>query len=124
MNDSKDTVAGRHVLLVDGSGFIFRAFYSLPPLTRGDGTPVNAVLGFCNMLYKLERDTDCDALVMLFDTARVTFRNDIYPEYKANRDAPPEELIPQFALIREATEAFGLPSIEMAGYEADDLIAT
>ncbi|MDP6516157.1 MAG: DNA polymerase I [Alphaproteobacteria bacterium] len=124
MNDSRDTVAPRHVYLVDGSGFIFRAFYSLPPLTRSDGTPVNAVLGYCNMIHKLERESDCDALVVLFDTARATFRNDIYPDYKANREAPPEELIPQFSLIREATRAFGLPSVEMAGYEADDLIAT
>jgi len=115
---------GRHIYLVDGSGFIFRAFHALPPLTRGDGTPVNAVLGFCNMIYKLERDADCDAMVVLFDTARVTFRNDIYPDYKANRPPPPEELVPQFPLIRDAVRAFGLPCIELAGYEADDLIAT
>ena len=114
----------RKVCLVDGSGFIFRAFHALPPLTRGDGTPVNAVLGYCNMIYKLARDQDCDAFAVLFDTARTTFRTDIYPEYKANRPPPPEELIPQFPLIRDATRAFGLPSIEMAGFEADDLIAT
>ena len=112
------------ICLVDGSGFIFRAFHALPPLTRGDGTPVNAVLGYCNMIYKLARDQDCDAFAVLFDTARTTFRTDIYPEYKANRPPPPEELIPQFPLIRDATRAFGLPSIEMAGFEADDLIAT
>ena len=114
----------RKICLVDGSGFIFRAFHALPPLTRGDGTPVNAVLGYCNMIYKLARDQDCDAFAVLFDTARTTFRTDIYPEYKANRPPPPEELIPQFPLIRDATRAFGLPSIEMAGFEADDLIAT
>ena len=114
----------RKFCLVDGSGFIFRAFHALPPLTRGDGTPVNAVLGYCNMIYKLARDQDCDAFAVLFDTARTTFRTDIYPEYKANRPPPPEELIPQFPLIRDATRAFGLPSIEMAGFEADDLIAT
>ena len=114
----------RKVCLVDGSGFIFRAFHALPPLTRGDGTPVNAVLGYCNMIYKLARDQECDAFVVLFDTSRKTFRSDIYPDYKANRPPPPEELIPQFPLIRDATRAFGLPSIEMVGYEADDLIAT
>jgi len=114
----------RNVCLVDGSGFIFRAFHALPPLTRSDGTPVNAVLGFCNMIYRLARDQDCDAIAVLFDTARTTFRNDIYEDYKANRPDPPEELVPQFPLIRDATRAFGLPSIEMPGYEADDLIAT
>ena len=115
---------GRHIYLVDGSGFIFRAFHALPPMNRRDGTPTNAVLGFCNMIYKLERESDCDALVVLFDTARATFRNDIYPDYKANRPPPPEELVPQFPLIRDAVRAFGLPCIELAGYEADDLIAT
>jgi DNA polymerase-1 len=114
----------RKICLVDGSGFIFRAFYALPPLTRGDGTPVNAVLGYCNMIYKLARDQDCDAFAVLFDTARTTFRTEIYGDYKANRPPPPEELIPQFSLIRDATRAFGLPSVEMAGFEADDLIAT
>jgi DNA polymerase-1 len=114
----------RRVCLVDGSGFIFRAFHALPPLTRADGTPVNAVLGFCNMLYKLARDYHCDAIAVLFDTARVTFRNDIYADYKANRPEPPEELVPQFPLVREATRAFGIPAIEVEGFEADDLIAT
>ncbi|MDP7539520.1 MAG: hypothetical protein QF726_03495, partial [Alphaproteobacteria bacterium] len=89
-------------------GFLFRAFHALPPLTRADGTPVNAVLGFCNMLYKLVNELDCDAVAVLFDTKRTTFRNDIYADYKANRPPPPEELIPQFALVREATRAFGL----------------
>ena len=116
--------SGRHVCLVDGSGFLFRAFHALPPLTRADGTPVNAVLGFCNMLYKLVSELDCDAVAVLFDTKRTTFRNDIYADYKANRPPPPEELIPQFSLVREATRAFGLHAIEREGFEADDLIAT
>ena len=110
----------RHLCLVDGSGFIFRAFYSLPPLTREDGTPVNAVLGFCNMLHALSQDIPYDAMVVLFDTKHPTFRHDLFPDYKANRDAPPEELVPQFALIREATRAFGFPAIEQAGFVADD----
>jgi len=117
-------VGKRHLCLVDGSGFIFRAFYSLPPLTREDGTPVNAVLGFCNMLYALSQEVVYDAMAMLFDTKHPTFRHDLFTEYKANRDAPPEELVPQFPLIREATRAFGVPAIEQAGFEADDLIAT
>ena len=119
-----ERVGKRHLCLVDGSGFIFRAFYSLPPLTREDGTPVNAVLGFCNMLHALSQDIVYDAMVVLFDTKHPTFRHDLFPDYKANRDAPPEELVPQFALIREATRAFGFPAIEQAGFEADDLIAT
>ena len=123
-DETKDSKPARTLCLVDGSGFIFRAFHALPPLTRADGTPVNAVLGFCNMLYKLARDYRCDAIAVLFDTARVTFRNDIYPDYKANRPEPPAELVPQFPLVREATRAFGLPAIEVAGFEADDLIAT
>ena len=114
----------RHLCLVDGSGFIFRAFYSLPPLTRADGTPVNAVLGFCNMLHALSEEVAYDAMAVLFDTKHPTFRHKLFSDYKANRDAPPEELVPQFSLIREATKAFGFPAIELAGYEADDLIAT
>ncbi|MBL29459.1 MAG: DNA polymerase I [Rhodospirillaceae bacterium] len=112
-----------HHCLVDGSGFIFRAFHALPPMTRPDGTPVNAVFGFCNMLLKLLRESECDGVAVIFDTARATFRSDIYPDYKAHRPPPPEELVPQFPLIREATRAFGLPSIEIDGFEADDLIA-
>src|SRR6266850_2199010 len=112
-----------HVFLIDGSGYIFRAFHALPPLTRPDGTPVNAVLGFTNMLLKLVSDTDAEYIAVLFDTARKNYRNDIYPDYKAHRPPPPPELIPQFALIRDATRAYGIPSIELAGYEADDLIA-
>jgi DNA polymerase I len=114
----------KHVYLVDGSGYIFRAYHALPPLTRADGTPVNAVLGFTTMLMKLISETDADHIAVIFDAARAGFRNEIYADYKANRPPPPEELIPQFALIREATRAFNLPSIEMPGYEADDLIAT
>jgi len=114
----------RHLYLVDGSGFIFRAFHALPPLTRPDGTPVGAVLGFCNILLKLLDGTDCDGIAVIFDAGRKTFRNDLYPEYKAQRPEPPPELIPQFALVRQATEAFNVRGIDAANYEADDLIAT
>lgn len=117
-----------HIYLIDGSGFIFRAYYGLPAMSREDGTPVNAVYGFSNMLFKLLQDLDDNEkpshLAVIFDTKRQSFRNDIYKEYKANRPPAPEDLIPQFSLIREAVCAFGLPSIEMDGYEADDLIAT
>lgn len=114
------------LFLIDGSGFIFRAFHALPPLTRADGTPVNAVLGFANMLIKLLADADAQggAIAVIFDAKRENYRNAIYPDYKAHRPPPPEELKPQFALIREATEAFNVPAIELEGYEADDLIAT
>ncbi len=122
---SPDTeTAPKHVFLIDGSGFIFRAYHALPPMTRDDGTPVNAVFGFTKMLMKLIDDTDADHIAVIFDRARKTFRNDIYPDYKAHREAPPEDLIPQFAVVREATEALNVPAIEMNGYEADDLIAT
>jgi DNA polymerase I len=110
--------------LVDGSGFIFRAFHALPMMTRPDGTPVNAVLGFSNMLLKLLADVKAEAVAVVFDSARLNFRNEFYPDYKAHRPETPEELKPQFALIREATDAFCLPSLELDGYEADDLIAT
>jgi DNA polymerase-1 len=113
-----------HVFLVDGSGFIFRAYHALPPMNRRDGTPTNAVFGFCNMLMKLLEDTDADYVAVIFDAARRNFRNDIYPDYKANRPDAPEDLVPQFELIREATRAFNVPCLEMEGYEADDLIAT
>ncbi|MFC3723650.1 DNA polymerase I [Neoaquamicrobium sediminum] len=123
---------GDHLFLVDGSGYIFRAYHALPPLTRkSDGLPVGAVSGFCNMLWKLmqnARDTDVGVtpthFAVIFDYSSKTFRNELYPEYKANRSAPPEDLIPQFGLIREATRAFDLPCLEMEGFEADDLIAT
>jgi DNA polymerase-1 len=114
----------KHLYLVDGSGYIFRAFFALPPMTRPDGTPVNAVFGFTKMLMKLIADSDADGVAVIFDAGRKSFRNEIYPEYKAHRPEPPEELIPQFALIREATKAYNLPAIEMEGYEADDIIAT
>ncbi len=110
--------------LIDGSGFIFRAYHALPPLNRPDGTPVNAVLGFTNMLIRLLKDKNAHHVAVIFDAARKNFRNDIYPEYKAHRPPPPEDLIPQFPLIRDATRAFALPSIEQEGFEADDLIAT
>ncbi|WP_321395352.1 DNA polymerase I [Emcibacter sp.] len=117
-----------HLYLVDGSGFIFRAYHALPPLTRHDGTPVNAVMGFCNMLFKLLKDLDDNErpthLAVIFDAGRRTFRNDIYPEYKAHRPPAPEDLIPQFPLIREAVRAFNVPAIDSDGYEADDIIAT
>ena len=112
------------LFLIDGSGFIFRAYHALPPLNRPDGTPVNAVLGFTNMLVKLLNDMKVPNIAVIFDAKRKNFRNEIYTEYKANRTETPEDLIPQFALIREATEAFAIPAIEMEGYEADDLIAT
>ncbi|MBB4009601.1 DNA polymerase-1 [Rhizobium taibaishanense] len=123
---------GDHLFLVDGSGFIFRAFHALPALTRkSDGLPVGAVSGFCNMMWKLlteARDTSVGVtpthLAVIFDYSSKTFRKDIYPEYKANRSAPPEELVPQFGLIRQATRAFNLPCIETEGFEADDIIAT
>jgi DNA polymerase-1 len=110
--------------LVDGSGFIFRAYHALPPLTRADGTPVGAVQGFVNMLVRLIESHAGDRIAVIFDTSRKSFRNDFFPEYKAHRPDPPEDLVPQFALVREATRAFDLPAVEMAGYEADDLIAT
>jgi len=117
-----------HVYLVDGSGYIFRAYHALPPLTRSDGTRVGAVQGFCNMLWKLLEDLKGEDqpthLAVIFDHSSKTFRNEIYDQYKAHRPEPPEDLVPQFALIREATQAFELPCIEMEGYEADDLIAT
>ncbi|HUN95032.1 MAG TPA: DNA polymerase I, partial [Bradyrhizobium sp.] len=126
---AKATAKGDHVFLVDGSSYIFRAYHALPPLNRkSDGLQVNAVLGFCNMLWKLLRDMPEDSrpthLAIVFDKSEVTFRNKIYPEYKAHRPPAPDDLIPQFALIREAVRAFDLPCLEQAGFEADDLIAT
>src|SRR6195952_1086608 len=120
---------GDHIFLVDGSSYIFRAYHALPPLNRkSDGLQVNAVLGFCNMLWKLMRDMPPENkpthLAIIFDKSETTFRNKIYPEYKAHRPPAPDDLIPQFALIREAVLAFDLPSIDQIGYEADDLIAT
>ncbi len=115
--------------LIDASAYIFRAYHALPPLTRkSDGLPVGAVQGYCNMLWKLIRDMKgADGpthLAAVFDHSEKTFRNDLYDLYKANRSAPPEDLIPQFPLVRQATAAFGVPCVELPGYEADDLIAT
>ncbi len=109
--------------LVDGSGYIFRAFYALLPLTSPSGVPAGAVYGFCNMLQKLIEKVDGKRLLVVFDAGRLTFRQDIYPEYKAHRPPPPDDLVSQFALIRKACEAFGVPTTELPGYEADDLIA-
>src|SRR5437764_3191829 len=125
----KAPVKGDHVFLVDGSGYIFRAYHALPPLNRkSDGLQVNAVLGFCNMLWKLLREMPPDNqpthLAVVFDKSEVTFRNKLYPDYKAHRTAAPDDLIPQFPLIREAVRAFDLPCLEQIGFEADDLIAT
>ena len=113
-----------HVYLIDGSGFIFRAFFALPPMNRPDGTPTNAVFGFAQMVLKLVEETDADHVAVVFDAKRENFRNEIYPDYKGHRPDAPEELVPQFPLIREATEAFSVPAVEMEGFEADDLIAT
>ncbi len=126
------TNSKKHIYLIDGSGYIFRAYYALPPLTRkSDGLPVGAVSGFCNMLYKfleearsLDKEDRPTHLAVIFDSARKNFRNDIYKDYKANRHDTPEDLIPQFEYIRKAVTAFNIPSIELLNYEADDLIAT
>ena len=119
----------QHICLVDGSTYIFRAYHALPPLTRkSDGFPVGAISGFCNMLDKLVREEKekkgITHLVVVFDASGKTFRNEIYPEYKANRSEAPEDLIPQFPVIRKATSAFSIPFVELLGYEADDLIAS
>jgi len=126
---AKTPAKGDHVFLVDGSGYIFRAYHALPPLNRkSDGLQVNAVLGFCNMLWKLMRDMPPENrpthLAIIFDKSERTFRNEFYPEYKAHRPPAPDDLIPQFGLIREAVRAFDLPCLEQIGFEADDLIAT
>ncbi len=121
-----------HFYLIDGSGYIFRAYYALPPLTRkSDGMPTGAVSGFCNMLFKLLEDSKSrenldrpSHFAVIFDSARKNFRNEIYKDYKANRSDAPDDLIPQFDFIRKSVLAFNLPSVEMLNYEADDLIAT
>ena len=129
---AKDQVKKKdHIYLIDGSGYIFRAYFArldkFDPFLP-DGTRVNAVFIFSRMLKKLLSDLEESEkpshLVVVFDAGRKTFRNDIYPDYKANRPDPPEDLIPQFSLIREAVEAFNVPCIEMKGFEADDIIAT
>src|SRR5262244_2647486 len=126
---AKAAAKGDHVFLVDGSSYIFRAYHALPPLNRkSDGLQVNAVLGFCNMLWKLLRDMKPEErpthLAVVFDKSERTFRTEMYAEYKANRTEPPDDLRPQFPLIREAVRAFDLPCLEQIGFEADDLIAT
>ena len=121
-----------HFYLIDGSGYIFRAYYALPPLTRkSDGLPTGAVSGFCSMLFKLLEDSKSDQnlqkpthFAVIFDSARKTFRNDIYSDYKANRSEAPDDLAPQFEYIRKSVLAFNLPSVDLPNYEADDLIAT
>ncbi len=120
---------GDHVFLVDGSGYIFRAYHALPPITRkSDGLQLNAVFGFCNMLWKLLRDMKPEDkpthLAVVFDLSEQTFRTEMYPDYKAHRPDPPDDLKPQFKLVREAVAAFDLPCLEQRGFEADDLIAT
>ena len=129
---SRPVRAGDHVFLIDGSGYIFRAYHALPPLTRkSDGVPVGAVSGFCNMLWRLLKETEQTAvgvrpthLAVIFDASAVTFRNEIYPLYKAQRPEPPADLRPQFGLIREAVRAFAVACVESEGWEADDLIAS
>jgi len=129
MNSIKKT---DHFYLIDGSGYIFRAYYALPPLSRkSDGLPTGAVNGFCTMLYKLLEDSRFDDsknkpthFVIIFDAARKNFRNEIYKDYKANRTEAPGDLTPQFEYIRKSVEAFNVASTEMLNYEADDLIAT
>jgi DNA polymerase-1 len=126
---SRPVQQGDHVFLVDGSSYIFRAYHALPPLNRkSDGLQVNAVLGFCNMLWKLLRDMKPEErpthLAVIFDKSERTFRNELYKDYKAHRPDAPDDLIPQFPLIREAVRAFDIPCLEMLGFEADDLIAT
>ena len=123
------TVDDNNLVLVDGSGYIFRAYYALPPMFRSDGLPVNAVFGFTNMLLKLIEDIQIEkggnvSIVVIFDAARETFRNQIYSDYKANRSEPPDDLKPQFDIIKKVPHAFNIPSIESPGYEADDLIAS
>mgnify|MGYP002701245000 CR=1 FL=1 len=121
-----------HFYLIDGSGYIFRAYYALPPLTRkSDGLPTGAVSGFCSMLFKLLEDSKSNQnlqkpthFAVIFDSARKTFRNEIYSDYKANRSEAPDDLAPQFEYIRKSVLAFNLPSVELHNYEADDLRAT
>src|SRR5918994_1679949 len=125
----KAVARGDHVYLIDGSGYIFRAYHALPPLTRpSDGLPVGAVHGFCGMLWKLLRETGELAppthLAVIFDYSAKTFRSDLFDGYKANRAEPPDDLIPQFPLVRDAVRAFNVACIEREGYEADDIIAT
>jgi DNA polymerase-1 len=120
---------GSHLHLIDGSGFIFRAYHALPPLTRkSDGLPVGAIAGFCNMVWKMLQETKgAEApthVAVVFDKSEHTFRNELFAGYKQNRPPAPDDLVPQFRLIRDATRAFNLPCVEQDGFEADDIIAT
>src|SRR5690349_4715144 len=129
MSQNRPLKTGDHVYLIDGSGYIFRAYHALPPLTRkSDGLPVGAVTGFCNMLWKLMKEMKAaekpSHLAVVFDKSEQTFRKRIYADYKAHRPDPPADLIPQFGLIRQATRAFNVACVEQDDYEADDLIAT
>jgi len=124
MSEESSALPIRHVVLVDASGYIFRAFHAIKILNSPNGTPVNAVYGYITMLMKLLDDMKPDHIAVIFDSARKTFRNDLAPSYKANRSEPPDELVPQFPLVREATRAFNFDCIELNGFEADDLIAT
>ena len=114
----------KKIALIDGYGFVFRAYHSIPPLTRNDGTPVGAVFGFTTMLIKLLASLNVSHIAVIFDSGSKTFRNDIYPEYKANRPPCPEDLIPQFSIVRESAEALNISILEKIGFEADDIIAT
>ena len=127
--EAKRLKKGDHLFLVDGSSYIFRAYHALPPINRkSDGLQLNAVFGFCNMLWKLLRDMKPEDkpthLAVVFDVSERTFRTEMYPDYKAHRPDPPDDLRPQFPLIRDAVQAFDLPCLEQQGFEADDLIAT
>ena len=127
--EARAVKSGDHLYLIDGSGYIFRAYHALPPLSRkSDGLPVGAAHGFCAMLHKLLRELPGGVrpthLAVIFDKSETTFRNELFDGYKANRPAPPADLVPQFGIIRQAVRAFNVPCIEQQGYEADDLIAT
>ncbi len=127
MTDSQNDSSAKHLYLIDGSAFIFRAYYSLPPLTNPKGVPVGAVSGYTNMLWKMVNDLNAadgpTHLAVVLDKSGTSFRNEIYDQYKANRPEAPEDLRPQFPLIRDATRAFSLPMIEEDNVEADDMIA-
>ena len=115
----------KRLCLIDGSGYIYRAFYALPPMTRpSDGMPVNAVFGFTSMLMQFISENADNCVAVVFDSKRHNFRNDIYPQYKANRKEVPPDLVPQFPFIRDVVRAFNIASVEKEGYEADDLIAS
>ena len=119
-----DNLKNKKVVLIDGSGYIYRAYYALPSMTGLDGKPVNAVYGFCSMMMKLIKEMPADYRAVVFDASRKTFRMDIFPDYKGTRKETPEDLIPQFPLLRQAVDAFDVAQVEMEGFEADDLLAT